>query len=149
MSDAESQLEAFLSRYTPELAATARACRVKMRALVPGATELVYDNYNALVIGFGASEKVKDCALSLALYPKWVTLFFLRGVDLPDPTERLEGAGVTVRGIRLRGPETLDEPDVRALVALAQELGGYPAAAVPKLVIKSISAKQRPRRPGG
>ena len=29
----------------------------EMRAIVPGAIELVYDNYNALVIGFGPTKR--------------------------------------------------------------------------------------------
>jgi hypothetical protein len=31
-----------------------------MRGYLPGAIELVYDNYNALAIGFGPSEKSSD-----------------------------------------------------------------------------------------
>ena len=54
---AEKQLATFLSAYTPEIAAIAKAARKKVRSLAPGATELVYDNYNALVIGFGPADK--------------------------------------------------------------------------------------------
>ena len=44
---AEKQLSAFMAAYTPTIASTARAARAKLRALLPGATELVYDNCNA------------------------------------------------------------------------------------------------------
>src|ERR1039458_3337653 len=49
----EIQLDAFLDKYTPAIATLARACLAKMRARLPGAVQLVYDNYNALAIGFG------------------------------------------------------------------------------------------------
>ena len=146
--DAEAQLDSFIDRYTPEVAADARLALAFMRARLPTATRLVYDNYNALVIGFGATDKVGDIILSIALYPRWVTLFFLRGVDLPDPHGLLEGGGVQVRGVRLRPISRLETPGVVALIDAAvanakplSENGDGP------LIIKSISAKQRPRRP--
>ena len=52
--DAEAQLDSFLDRYTPEVAADARQALAFMRARLPTATQMVYDNYNALVIGFSA-----------------------------------------------------------------------------------------------
>ena len=44
----EHQLAAFIGRYTPEIGTLAEAVLAKMRARLPGATQLVYDNYNAL-----------------------------------------------------------------------------------------------------
>jgi hypothetical protein len=144
----ERRLAAFLARYDPKVAARARMARRKLRGLLPGAVELVYDNYNALVIGFGPSEKTSEAAFSIALYPRWVTLFFLQGVALKDPERVLVGAGKQVRRIVIEGPETLDQPAVRALIAQAWKRAGAPPAAIRRcVVIKSISAKQRPRRP--
>lgn len=50
---AEERLAGFLAKFTPEIAAFAQASLFRMRARLPGAMELVYDNYNALAIGFG------------------------------------------------------------------------------------------------
>lgn len=149
LSESE-QLAEFMGRYTPEIEKQATAALKKMRQLVPGAIELVYDNYNALVIGFGSSEKASDAVFSIALYPKWVTLFFMQGKGLRDPEKRLVGSGAIVRSIRLdQGAATLDEPAVRELIAQALERARVPvdAKAKRRLVIKSVSAKQRPRRP--
>lgn len=145
-----AQLAEFLARYAPEIKKQATAALKKMRTLVPGAVELVYDNYNALVIGFGPSEKASEAVFSLALYPKWVTLFFLQGKGLRDPEKRLVGSGAIVRSIRLdQGAATLDEPAVRELIAQALERAKVPldAKAKRRMVIKSVSAKQRARRP--
>ena len=48
--DPEQQLEFFIDRYTPEIAALARRLLARMRARLPGAVEFVYDNYSALAI---------------------------------------------------------------------------------------------------
>ena len=148
--DASAQLDAFLDQYTPDIAAQARVALRTMRARLPGAVELVYDNYNALAIGFGPSERTSEAIFSIALYPRWVSLFFLiNGARLHDPDCYLEGAGNQVRHIKLECAASLDDPAVRELMAQALELS--PKAIDPaqrrRLIIKSVSAKQRPRRP--
>ena len=145
----KEQLEAFISRYTPEVAACARRALATMRRRLPGAVELVYDNYNALVIGFGPSERASEAIFSVALYPRWVNLFFLQGATLPDPDRRLRGKGKFVRNIVLRDASELDEPEVRKLIDQAVRRASNPidGRCRRRLVIRSISAKQRPRRP--
>ena len=144
----ETQLDGFMAKYSPEVVVDARRALAFLRARLPTATRLVYDNYNALVIGFGATEKVGDVILSIALYPRWVTLFFLRGVDLPDPHGLLAGSGAQVRSVRLDPISRLEEPEVGALIDTALAYGRpLPASGAGPLIIKSISAKQRPRRP--
>ena len=146
---AEAQLAGFLARYDLAIRAVAEAALVRMRERLPGSVEMVYDNYNALVIGFVPGERASEALFSIALYPRWVTLFFLDGAGLPDPHRRLTGKGNRVRGIRLVNTATLDEPAVQALIAAALERAGQPFdPGVPrKLIIKSISPSQRPRRP--
>lgn len=149
MTDAAAQLEGFLDKFSPEVAADVRAMIVYMTSRLPGATILVFDNYNALAIGFGPSAKVGDIVFSLAVYPRWVSLFFGRGTELSDPDAMLRGDGSKVRHIRLTGPEMLADPRVEALIATALALAAPPIdpAATGGLLIKSISARQRPRRP--
>lgn len=149
MDGAQAQLDLFLDKFTPDLAARARADLAAMRTRVPGATIMVYDNYNALAIGFAPRDRASEAVLSLAVFPRWVTLCFLSGVGLPDPEGRLKGAGSRVRHIRLLTPDSLADPYVDALIleALARAEPPIDPAAEQRLVIKSISAKQRPRRP--
>jgi hypothetical protein len=148
-TDPDAQLEGFMARYTPEIAGRAAAILERMRARLPGAVEMVYDNYNALVVGFGATERASEAVFSIALYPCWVTLCFLTGAGLPDAEGRLQGTGKQVRSVVLAGPETLDEPAVRALMAHALERSPKPLdpSQPRRIVIKSVSAKQRPRWP--
>ena len=144
----EAQLESFLDKFTPAVAAEAREILAAMQRKFPGAMRLVYDNYNALAIGFGTGEKVADAIFSIAVFPRWVSLFFLNGVQLHDPEKLLKGSGNQVRHIVLDGPGTLRQPGVKALMAQALDLAAKPMPKTGgKLVIKSIAAKQRPRRP--
>ena len=145
----ERQLDAFLARFDPAIARVARGARLKLRRLLPGALELVYDNYNALAIGFGPTDRASDVIMSIALYPRWVSVFFMRGAELPDPLALLKGEGKQVRHMVLGGPAMLDQPGVRALVRAA--VSRHPKALGPasgrRTIIKSVSAKQRSRRP--
>jgi hypothetical protein len=145
----QSQLDGCLDKYTPAIATLARACLAKMRARLPGAVQLVYDNYNALAIGFGPSERASEAVFSIALYPRWVTLFFLDGVGLPDPKHLLKGSGKVVRHIVLASAADLDQPAIQVLMAKALQRAepGIDPTARGGLVIRSVSAKQRPRRP--
>jgi len=148
----ETELAGFIAKYTPEIGALARAALDRMRARLPGAIELVYDNYNALAIGFGPTERTSDAIFSIALYPRWVSLFFLQGgPGLPDPHKMLQGSGKQVRHIVLREVEVLDQPAVQDLIAVALARATKPidGKGTGRIVIKSISEKQRPRRPGG
>jgi len=147
--DAEAQLDSFIDKFTPEVAALTRALLAKMKERVPGAQILVYDNYNALAIGFGRSEKAGEAILSLAVMPKWVTLCFLWGKTLPDPHRLLKGDGSRVRNRRLHAPEEFDDPRIQALVDAALDETDWPIdpGAEQRLIVKSISARQRPRQP--
>src|SRR6478752_7523290 len=96
------QLDRFLAEFSPDIARAARTAHAKLRKLLPrGAVEMVYDNFNALVIGFGATDRASEAILSLAIFPKWVTLCFIWGKRLPDPKKLLKGGGNQVRHLRL------------------------------------------------
>ena len=145
----KAQLDGFIRKFTPAVAAQIRAALAIMRKRLPGAVEIVYDNYNALAIGFGPTDRASDVVFSIAAYPRWISLFFFAGNFLKDPKKLLKGNGNVVRHIVLDPPELLNDPDVKKLMIQTLKLAGNPidAKAKRRLVIKSISAKQRPRRP--
>ena len=145
----KEQLDSFFVKYDPAIEAFARQVLVKLRKRLPGAVEMVYDNYNGLVIGFGPNDQPSLAIFSIVLFPRWVTLCFLQGAKLPDPQRRLQGQGNVVRHLRLETLAVLDDPEVENLMNLALHRAKVPLD--PKnrrqLIIKSISAKQRPRKP--
>src|ERR1700742_2610738 len=145
----EKQLASFLAKFTPEIAALAEEILKKMRKRYPTALELVYDNYNALAIGFAPSERASEGIFSIAIYPRHINLFFLQGAKLPDSDGLLQGEGSVVRHIRLEDDKTLDRAEVKAMMATAMKMAKAPfdEKTEYELIIKSISAKRRPRRP--
>ena len=150
MPTPEAQLRDFISAYSPEVAQTTRTALAKMKKLIPGAAILVYDNYNALAIGFSPTERSSDAIISLAVFPRWVSLFFMRGASFPDPDHLLQGSGKLARHMVLEDANDLDDPKVQALIARALSTSPVPIDKSKRgeLVIKAVSPSQRPRRPG-
>ncbi len=146
--DPEKQLQSFIDKFEPAHQATIRAARKKLRKLFPNATEFAYDNYNFFVIGFGPSERPSDCFVSIAAAANGVGLCFIQGASLPDPAKILSGSGKQTRFVRLPSAEVLDQPEVHALLSVAAEQARVPLprSGRGKLIIRSVSAKQRPRR---
>ena len=148
MTTPAQQLAGFITKFDPAIARLARSARVVLRKRLPNAVELVYDNYNALAIGYCSTERASDCIVSLAVFPRSVALSFYYGAGLPDPTGILCGSGKQNRYISLDSARQLSDPAVEALIGAAIAKAKVPLTTRKGyLVIKSISAKQRPRRP--
>jgi hypothetical protein len=146
-----ASVELLVSRYTPDVAAQLRRARAEIRRLIPNGFELVYDNYNALVFAFGPTSKASELTVSIAGYPRWVTLFFAQGAALEDPQGLLEGSGASIRSVRLTPFGILKSRPVQRLIkgALAAQAGSFKRAPRLSTVVRSVSARQRPRRPAG
>lgn len=148
MDDAETRLEAALVKYLPGVAAVGRSAIKRLRLRFPACDALIYDNYQALAVSLSPDGKTGNAFISVALYPRWVTLFFLHGARLSDPEGMLTGSGAAVRSLRLARAEDLDHPEIRALIDAAEAAASLPdPAREGRLVMKSVSAQQRPRRP--
>ena len=142
------QVTGFIAKFDPAIAKLTRSCRSVVRKRYPSAIELVYDNYNALAIGYSPTEKTSDVVFSLAVYARGLNLYFMYGRSLPDPNGLLQGSGTQGAFIRLESTATLDEPKVIDLIqrAVKRQKPTFPAKGKGYTVVKSISAKQRPRR---
>ena len=145
---ANEQLRSFIAKFDPKHQAVIRAARNALRKRFPTATELVYDNYNFFVIGFGPTERPSDCIVSIAAGANGVGLCFIRGASLPDPAKVLLGSGKQTRFVRLPTAEVLQQPAVQALLTVAADRAKtpLPISGRGELIIRSVSAKQRPRR---
>jgi hypothetical protein len=144
-----TQLASFIAKFDPQMAKVIRSCRAALRKRFPAAVELVYDNYNFFVIGYCATARSSDCIVSLVANSKGVGLSFYYGATLHDPHKILSGSGNQNRFIRLvDGAATLAKPEVRELIdaAEAQAKTPLPKSGKGALVIRSIAAKQRPRK---
>ena len=146
--DPEKQLASFIAKFDPPMVRLIRSVRAALRKRLPAANELVYDNYNFFVIGYCSTERTSDCILSLAANAKGIVLSFYYGATLPDPGGILQGSGSQNRFIRIARAEDLAKSENEALIAAAIRQARTPLAAKGsgRLIIRSISAKQRPRR---
>jgi hypothetical protein len=90
----------FIARLDPSVARLARSSRTALRKRFPTAVELVYDNYNALAMGWGPNERASEIMVS----------HFTRGATLPDPRKLLKGSGNRGRHIRLESVSARQRP---------------------------------------
>jgi hypothetical protein len=144
----EQQLKGFIAKFDPAMGMQIRECRSAMRKRYPTANELVYDNYNFFVIGYCTTERPSDCVVSLATNSKGIGLSFYRGATLADPHRILQGSGKQNRFVRLDGVATLRRSEVQELLDAAEAQADPPFVKTGKgkLIIRSISEKQRKRR---
>ena len=148
-SSPAKQVAGFIAKFDPAIAKLVRSARSVIRKRYPTAIELVYDNYNALAIGYSSTERTSDVLFSLAVYARGVNLYFMYGRSLPDPHHLLQGQGNQGAFVRLDDLSVLDQPEVMELIeaAVCHADPKLPARRKGYTVVKSISAKQRPRRP--
>ena len=146
--NAEGLVRSFIAKFEPKHQTLIRAVRRALRRRFPTAYELSYDNYNFFVLGYGPTERPSDCIVSMAAGANGVGLCFIHGASLPDPRKVLLGSGNQTRFIRIESVDVLARPEVEALIAVASARARtpWPAKGRVKLIIRSVSAKQRPRR---
>jgi hypothetical protein len=148
--EAEVEIRRLLAQYAPEIARLMMAARRKLRARIPRGFELLYDNYNGVGIGYGATQKYSAPVVSLVAFPRWVTLFFLYGATLDDSHQLLEGTGRRVRSIRLASAAVLDDPRVGTLLdqALRRDEAAFAAAPRLRTHVQLVARSRRPRAGG-
>jgi hypothetical protein len=148
MMSPEAQLDGFIAKFDSANQALIRGIRAALRSRLPTAHELVYDNYNFFVIGYCSTERPSDCIVSIAAGANGVSLSFYRGAELIDKDGLLQGTGSQNRFIRIESASVLKRPAIDALIEQAVKIDKMPLQASGKgaLVIRSISAKQRPRK---
>jgi hypothetical protein len=144
---AEQQLRCFIAKFAPANQRLVRALRKRLRERLPAANELVYDNYNFLVIAYSPTEKTGDSYFSIGADKNGANIFFgYTGTKIADPEKLLQGSGASNRFVRLASADVLDRPAVSALIAFSIAVSKPMADGTGRLVIRSVSPKQRPRR---
>ena len=104
---------------------TTRDLALQLRALLldemAPCYENIYDAYSAVAIGYGTSEKLGDGIFHIAVYATGANLGFNDGATLDDPKGILEGSGNRIRHIKIRKPEDLKRPELRAYIRRARK----------------------------
>ncbi len=140
----------FLTPFDKKVQAIALKLREFVLDTFPNTNELIYDNYNALAIGYSLSDKQKEMFCHIAVYSKYVNIGFDYGVDIDDPKQLLKGTGNRIRHITVTDFETFQRGYVKSLIKQAHKLAldkldNKIQIIVGQSIVKSISAnKKRP-----
>jgi len=152
VTNPETQLASYFAQYEPAIVKLGKALRAKLRARLPGLSEIVYvyENQDALVISYSPTEQGFEGVCGLSVYPREVKLFFGQGAQLSksDPNKLLQGSGKTVRHVVLSAAADLERPEIEALMAAAVKLAKLrlDPGAKGSVIIKAEAQKQRARR---
>jgi len=94
------------------------------------------------------SERGYEAVVALAIFPRWVKLYFDK--SLPDPKGLLEGTGTKVRSVIIKAASDLDHGDIHELIRAAIKHSGvtFPSTRSTQMIIKSESKKQNPKKTG-
>jgi len=144
------ELRQFLKPYDPDVVAIAAAARSLVLAEAPGATELVYDAYNAVAMGYSFTGRPSDAFCHIAVYSHWVNLGFNRGAELAEPEGLLAGSGRLIRHLRLQSLADLERPFVRGFVRAAiasAKRSSVQVAGKSRSIVRAVYAKRRRPRP--
>jgi len=147
----EAELRSYINRFDPKDQKLIRSVQAAVRKRFPTANELVYDYTKFIVISYSPTDRGIDSIVSIALLADGVRLYFMHGPQLPDPKRLLLGSGKQVRFVRVEAASQLAHPDVKALIAAANDKATVPLASKGKrsLIIKSDATKPPRRRVRG
>lgn len=144
------ELKQFLKPFPDEVQETALWLREFIWHEYPACNELIYDNYNAVAVGFAPTDKAGDVFVSFAVYSQYVNLGFNRGTEISDPEKLLKGSGNLYRHMRIDRndfPETYIRKLMKSAYANAKSRMKAPVALTGKTIVKSISPVQkRPKK---
>ncbi len=110
----DAQVERLLARHGPTVQAVARALRDLIRREFEGAVERV--DFGNRLLAYGRSMKMRDLTFAVVPHSAHVNLQLADGVDLPDPTDIVEGTGKRIRHVKIRSVEQAASPPVREIV---------------------------------
>jgi Domain of unknown function (DU1801) len=145
---AEAQLHGLIAKFASAHQRLMGTVRRSLRKRLPSAHELVYEYSDWLVISYSPNEHGYEGVLAIRASADGVRLYFNRGKGFPDPERLLQGAGTQTRWIHVESASTLARPAIARLIDEAIAGKGVPFARTGRgpLVIRSASAKKRPRR---
>ncbi|MEO8821453.1 MAG: hypothetical protein ABI267_05390 [Ginsengibacter sp.] len=144
------ELKIFLKPYSQEVIDVVMWLRAFAWDLCPQANELIYDNYNAVSLGWSITDKVGDniCAVVIYRPNQNVHFGFYWGNELSDPEHILLGNGKQYRYILVPDKNKFPKAYMKQLVDesyanLLSKLKKQKQLIHGQTIIKSVSEKKR------
>jgi hypothetical protein len=104
----------------PGIKDLAKRTKALIKKVMPGVVEVAWPAQR--IIGYGVGpKKMSEQFCYIALAAHHINLGFYYGADLPDPQHLLEGTGQSLRHVKIRSWEQLDDPALYKLVAAASK----------------------------
>ncbi len=135
----------FLEPYDRSIQDLALAVRAAVLKELAPCCENIYDAYNAVAIGYGPTDRLRDGIIHIAVYAKHVNIGFNRGAELDDPDHILKGSGARIRHITIKTPGDLKRPAIRDYLRRARSLSNV-APPKGKSVTSTVKAIYPTRR---
>lgn len=143
-------LQKFLKPFPSEAQRLLYDLRAFIWERYPDANELIYDNYNALAIGWSPTDRVGHifCNIALGRSTHRIHFGFYWGSKLNDPKRILQGEGNQYRYIIVEDKKSYDNVHIRKLMkeAYAHSLSlikDHKQIVKGQTITKSISEKKR------
>jgi hypothetical protein len=151
--DQTKDLLKFLKPFNKEITERALWLREFIWDLYPQANELIYDNYNALAVGWSPTDRVgyTFCSIALGRTSNNVHFGFYWGSEISDPDKILLGEGNQYRYILVPDKDKFPKSYIKKLVkeAYANSLAKVKdkkQIRSGQTIVKSISAKKREKK---
>ncbi|TMI97260.1 MAG: DUF1801 domain-containing protein [Bacteroidetes bacterium] len=113
----DKKIDEFLSNYSEEVFVNSLKLREVLFANLPGIMEQI--DIPAKMIAYCYGQKYSEMICTIIPSKKGLKLGFYKGVDLPDPTNLLEGTGKLSRYIEIRSDEQIKSPALKKLIESA------------------------------
>jgi len=143
-------LRKFLSPFPSDIQETALWLRDFVWDLYPQANELIYDNYNAVALGWSPTDRVGHtfCSIAVGRSSHNVHFGFYWGSEIADPEKILLGQGHQYRYILVKDIEKFPKAYITKLLADAfsnslSKVKDSSQIIYGKTLTKSISDKKR------
>ncbi len=144
------ELQQFLKAYSKERAEDFLQLRDIAWSLCPNASEIIYDNYNALAIGWTLTSRLSHsiCSIALMRGKENIHFGFWWGNIIKDPDGLLLGKGNQYRYIQVPDIDQFPKQAIKKMIAQTHSyvlscIGPKDELIKGQSIIKSVSDKKR------
>lgn len=115
--ESKADFDKLISKYDPPVRALSKKMRKRVLEIFPDANEKTYWGWSNT--WYSLSEKTADAVFTISPMKDYAQLFFIRGTELSDPDELLEGTGKKLRHVNIHDAAELKRPALTRLMKRA------------------------------
>jgi hypothetical protein len=140
------ELLQYLAFYDHSVEQLALATRDFVLQEMAPCVEYIVDATNAVAMGYGPTDRLKDGVCHVAVYSKYVNIGLNHGAELDNSSGLLEGADSQTRHITIRNEADLKNPAVRKCLRAAYKLAGMKETTSHLKDVSTVIKKPYPRK---